>query len=48
MTFIGAAAEMRTGHAELPAQDIEKGTIGVGVDISLDAIEAKSNTRHRE
>jgi hypothetical protein len=39
---------MRTGHAELPAQDIEKRPIGGGVDISLDAIEAKSNTRHRE
>jgi hypothetical protein len=45
---IGAAAEMRTGHAELPAQEVEKRTIGVGVDISLDAIEAESNTRHRE
>jgi hypothetical protein len=46
--FIGAATEMRTGYPELSAQDIEKGTIGVGVDISFDAIEAKSNTRHRE
>src|SRR5712671_851823 len=46
--FIGAAAEMRTGHAEMPAQDIEKRPIGVGVDISLNAIEAKSDTLHRE
>jgi len=39
---------MRTGHAELPAQDIEQRSIGVGVDVSLDAIEAESNIRHRE
>jgi len=39
---------MRTGHAEMPAQDIEKRPIGVGVDISLNAIEAKSDMRHRE
>jgi hypothetical protein len=30
----------------LPAQDIEQRTIGIGVDISLDAIEAESDTRH--
>jgi hypothetical protein len=38
---------MRAGHAELPAQDIEQGSIGIGVDNGLDAIEAEANTRHR-
>src|SRR6266404_3148163 len=45
--FVGAAPEMRAGHAELPAQDIEQRTIGIGVDINLDAIEAESDTWHR-
>src|SRR6266404_4177206 len=45
--FIGAAPEMWPGHAELPAQDIEQRTIGIGVDIGLDAIEAESDTWHR-
>src|SRR3979411_3365472 len=46
--FVGAATQMRTGHAELPAQDIEQRSVGVAVDISLDAIEAESDTRHRK
>ena len=41
--FIGAAAEMRTGHAERSAQDGEQRSIGIGIDIGLDAIEAESN-----
>src|ERR1700692_2364016 len=45
--FIGAAAEMRTGQAELTAQDGQQRCIGIGVDIGLDAIEAKANTWHR-
>src|SRR3954451_11883875 len=44
--FTGAAAEMRSGHAELAAQDIEQRSIGIGVDIDLGAIEAESNAWH--
>src|SRR5882757_342356 len=43
----GAAAEMRPGHAELCAQNIQQRSIGIGVDLRLRAIEAKSNARHR-
>src|SRR5258708_35133630 len=33
--FIGPTAEMRAGDAELPAQDIEQRSIGIGVDFGL-------------
>ena len=45
--FTGAATEMRTGHAKRSAQDVEQRTIGIGVDVGLNAIEVKSNARHR-
>jgi len=41
--FIGPTAEMRAGDAELPAQDIEQRSIGIGVDCGLGSIEAESN-----
>src|SRR5882757_1373474 len=46
--FAGAAAEMRPSQAERTAQDVEQGSVGIGIDGGLDAIEAKSNARHRE
>jgi hypothetical protein len=46
--FIGPTAEMRAGDAELSAQYIEQRSIGIGVDCGLGAIEAESNTQHRE
>src|SRR6266481_1546223 len=46
--FVGATPEMRANDAELPAQDVEQRSIGVGVNCGLDAIEAEANTRHRE
>src|SRR5436305_1131186 len=46
--FAGAAAEMRPGHAERTTQDVEQGPVGIGIDGSLDAVEAKSNAQHRE
>jgi hypothetical protein len=39
---------MRAGQMQVTAQDIEQRTIGIGVDVGLDAIEAESNIRHRE
>src|SRR5260370_39447109 len=46
--FIGPTAEMRAGDAELPAQDIEQRLVGISVNCSFGAIEAKSNKLHRE
>jgi hypothetical protein len=37
---------MRPGYAELTAQNIQQRSIGIGVDIRLDAVEAKSNAWH--
>jgi hypothetical protein len=34
---------MRAGDTELPAQDIEQRSIGIGVDCGLGPIEAESN-----
>ncbi len=42
--FARAAAEMRAGHAELTAQDGEQRGIRIGVDVGLDAIEAKAES----
>src|ERR1700754_169980 len=41
--FIGAAAEMRPRHPQRAAQNVEQRPVGIGVDLGLDAIEAKSN-----
>src|SRR6185312_9232536 len=41
-----AAAEMRAGQAEGPAQHIEQRAVGIGVDFGLHAVEAKTDTRH--
>src|SRR5260221_11734166 len=38
---------MRPGHAELLEQDIQQRSIGIGIDLSFDAIEAKLNAWHR-
>src|ERR1700754_4676619 len=40
--FIGAAAEMRSRHPQLTAQNVEQRPVRIGVDLGLDAIEAKS------
>ena len=45
--FVAAAAEMRAGHAKRPAQGRQQRELGIGIDIGLDAIEAKSDARHR-
>src|ERR1700738_238221 len=45
--FARAACEMRPEHAELPKQDVQQRSIGISVDIRLDAIEMKSNVWHR-
>jgi hypothetical protein len=37
---------MRAGQLKMPTQDVEQRAVSLGVDLSLNAIEAKSDLRH--
>ena len=45
-TLAGAAAEMRTDEPEIPTQDLDQRTIGLGIDLRRNTVEAKFDAWH--